>query len=63
VQGATCLGIETNVLEVFFERLSTADGVSGEVVEALRGHLGGQSVPKAEQLVELFQRGSGDALT
>jgi len=55
-------GIQLQVLETFLERLRSDDQVSDAVVEGLDIYFGAQNLPKAEQLVDLFARGSGDAL-
>ena len=55
-------GIESEVLDSFLRQLEASDKVSDTVVEGLRAALMADKLPKAEQLVQLFVHGSGDAI-
>lgn len=52
--------IEEQVLDRFAEKLSAA-GLDGKLIEAVRGDLAAEKLPKAERLAELFAAGSGEA--
>jgi hypothetical protein len=62
IRGVSVSAIESKVLEDFFHRMENDDSIPSEVVASLRLSLAAEKLPKADLLVELYFRCSGELM-